>query len=133
MTEQTLLEVPATASIFGFAPSEARLTVRPRSVRWRAARAGMLTGGCVVVAPVVAILPPHVAWALGAVVTGGVLGFRKWNERFTLEGIRGTCPKCEAVLQLTSKTRLTRTSTLPCSGCHHNLQLQVEDGALGSI
>ena len=133
MSTETLLQVPASASIFGFEPRPARLTVRPRSLGWRAARAGGLAGGGLVAAPVVALLPPHVAWALGSVVTGGFLGYRKWSERFTVEEIEGVCPKCDAALTLTGAMRLRRSCTLPCAECHHDLQLQIDDGAVDGI
>lgn len=133
MSTETLLQVSASASIFGFEARPARLTVRPRSVGWRATRAGGLAGGGLVAAPVVALLPPHVVWALGSVLTGGFLGYRKWSERFTLEGIEGVCPKCGAELKLAAAIRLRSRSTLCCAGCKHDLQLQIEDGVLDQI
>ena len=128
MSDTATIRVPAQAHVFGFEPTEVALEVEPRTTAWRATRAGVLAGGGIVLAPIVMVLPPHVAWALGSVVTGGLLGWRKWVERFTLISVEGACPKCAAALSLESPTRLRARSTLSCPDCQHDLQVIVEDG-----
>ena len=128
MSDDTPIQIPAKAHVFGFTPTELVLTVTPRSTPWRAARAGAFAGGGLVLAPIVMVLPPHVAWALGSVVTGGFLGWRKWIERFTWTGVEGRCPKCSAELRLDGATRLRARVSLACADCQHDLQVVVEDG-----
>ena len=128
MSSPTGHAVLARASVFGFDPTPLRLTVESRSTAWRATRAAAFVGGGLVLAPVVALAPPHVAWAMGSVLTGGFLGWRKWVERFTLVAVEGDCPKCGDALTLDGATRLRARSTLPCPGCHHDLQVILDEG-----
>lgn len=122
--------VQARLTVFGHPATDATLSVLPRSTGWRAARAGALTGGGLILAPVVAILPPHVAWALASAVTGSVLGWTKWQERYTLTELSGKCPRCGEPISITSPTRLRSPWTVSCDACHHPATLEVDSSAL---
>lgn len=120
---------PATAVLFGFDPTPAEATIRPRARAWRIGGAARTMAVAVVVAPALAVVPPHAPWLLGALAVGGILARRRLQERFTLTAVRGTCPKCGAELDVKSG-RLRRPHPLPCEVCHHESTLQVADGAL---
>ena len=83
----------AEASLFGFDPSPLKVTILPRSRAWRVGGAARTFGVSAVIAPFVAIFPPHAVWPIGALMTGGFLARRRYVERFTLTSLEGGCPK----------------------------------------
>jgi len=119
--------VPARVTLFGHEATNAVVTLKPRSTRWRVTRALPLVGGGLALAPVAALVPPHVPWAAGAMIGGAVLGRRRWLERFTLVGLDARCPRCGAALSLPGPTRLRSPLSLDCESCHHQPVLQVSD------
>lgn len=124
------VKIQGTLQTFGHEATEAHAEVVARSVGWRATRAGAFLIGGLGLAPVVAVLPPHVAWALGSAVTGFVLGARKWAERFSLLSLEGACPRCGAVLHVDGPVRLRNRGSLSCETCHHAATLVFPEGAL---
>ncbi|MDT8340469.1 MAG: hypothetical protein RQ751_03065 [Longimicrobiales bacterium] len=110
---------------FGYPDAEVHVTVQPRTLAWRASRAGVFIGGGVLVAPVVALVPPHAAWALGALTLGLVLGLRRWRERATVTALRGACPRCGTALSLDRPVRLRPELSVPCPRCRHTATLEV--------
>lgn len=130
MQSPGVLEVPGTLRIFGHDDTVARLVVLRRGMAWRGLRAGGLLLAGLVAAPVVALIPPHAAWALAAVITGLVLGGRKWAERFTLLSLEGPCPRCGSTIRVAGPTRLKNPDTVDCEGCHHGSTLTVPQESL---
>jgi len=122
----------AEAILFGFPSTTAVLSVRPRSVSWRATGAAARIGGFSVLAGVVAIVPPHAPWLIGALVGGAVLARRRWIERYTLESLRGSCPKCGEALKVKAG-RLRTPHPAPCEGCHHESSVRIDLAALGGL
>lgn len=122
--------VTGTLSVFGHEDTEAHLRLLPRSTGWRATRAGAFTLGGVALAPLVALVPPHAAWALASVGTGVALGIRKWKERFTLLRLRAPCPRCGQEIRRDSPARLRTPETVTCEACHHSASLVVDPEAL---
>lgn len=112
-----------TVSLFGFPSTSARLQVRPRTTGWRALRASLFMGGALLLAPAVGMIPPHAPWVVAVLAVGGVLGVRKWRERFTVLAFEGTCPKCGEALSLPSGIPLRPTMTVSCEGCRHESRL----------
>ena len=112
-----------TLSLFGYPSTEAHLDVRPRSAGWRASRASLFAGGGLVLAPFLGLLPPHAPWAVAALGIGGVLGLRKWRERFTLLGFQGRCPRCGSELELEAGIPVKSVMTVPCKECNHDSKL----------
>lgn len=124
--------VEGRVALFGFDSSDAISHIRPRARRWRtvgAVRTGFLF---LLVAPVVGIVPPHAPWILGALGVGGFLARRRWNHRFTLEGVDAACPKCGVALTA-RPAQLGTPHTLPCEGCHHEATLTVSENALAEL
>jgi hypothetical protein len=62
-------------------------------------------------------------------VTGAFLARRRWIERFTLEHVEGTCPKCGGALAV-KPGRLRTPHPVSCEGCHHESSLAIGPGAL---
>lgn len=122
--------VPAEARVFGHTPVEVELTLVPRSTGWRAGRAvGFLAAGAVL-APVLAVVPPHAPWAVAAGAGGLVLSLRKWGERFTLRGVQGRCPRCDAALGFDGSTPLRIPHSMSCDACGNAVALHVDKGGL---
>lgn len=125
------LTVDGRATLFGFDDRPVRAAIIPRSRGWRVGGAVRTFAVFAVMAPFVAVFPPHAVWFLGALVTGAVLARRRYIERFTLVGVEGQCPKCGAALTA-KKGRLKEPHALPCEGCNHEpaLRLPAESLAL---
>jgi len=120
----------ATAVLFGFPPSDVAVRIRPNPMSWRASGAAQRLGGALVAAPLLALVPPHAPWAIGALVAGGVLARRRWAETHTLRSVEGPCPKCGGLLSV-RPTRLKRPHPLECEGCHHVSSLRVPAALTG--
>jgi len=122
-------DVDGEATLFGFDPVPVRARVTARTSAWRVGGAARTMAIFVVIAPFVAIVPPHAVWLIGALVTGAVLARRRYIERFTLESVDGACPKCGAALAV-KPTRLRVPHPIPCDGCHHETTLRLPDEVL---
>lgn len=122
-------EADARATLFGFDDTPVRATIIARSRARRVGGAARTFAVFVVVAPFVAIFPPHAVWPIGALLTGAVLARRRYVERFTLVQVDGSCPRCGAPLSV-KPGRLERPHALPCEGCNHEPSLRVPDEAL---
>jgi len=109
---------------FGFEPTAVSIdaVARPRS--WRTTRALLAAGLGLGVAPVVALVPPHIPWLLGALITGGVVAQRRFTERFTLRSMLASCPRCNQPVE-TEAGRLTEQRTVRCDACGQDLTLTV--------
>jgi MYXO-CTERM domain-containing protein len=121
--------VPGQAVLFGFPPTEVEAEVIPRTRRWRLSGAVRAVLVSLVVAPVVAVVPPHAPWALGALGAGAFFGRRRWMETHTLRSIHGACPKCGQPFRARS-SRLRTPHPLQCEGCHHVSELRLSVDAL---
>lgn len=130
MSTAAASSVTGTIQVFGHDDTLAHLAVVPRGTAWRATRAGGFILGGLLVAPVVALLPPHVAWAMGSVLTGLFFGARKWSERHTLMELSGTCPRCGATIHIGSPTRLRNPWAVSCEECNHAATVTVDPAAL---
>jgi len=129
--EDDSVQADAHLVLFGFEPTPATAHLRARPRGWRVGGALRIMAGSLVVAPVVGILPPHAPWVVGALAGGAVLARRRWTERFTLERLDGTCPKCGQGVDA-RPGRLRTPHPVPCDGCHHEARLELADGALAS-
>jgi len=125
------LEVTARLVLFGFPASEALARIRPRSRNWRVRGSIQIMATFMAIAPLVALVPPHAPWPLGALGVGGILARRRWVERFTLVTLVASCPKC-ATPTVSKSTRLRSPHTITCEVCHHSSVLKVPADLLAS-
>lgn len=129
MEQAERIRIEGEALLFGFPSTPALLGVRPRPTSWRAAGAALIMAGFLLLAGVVAIVPPHAPWLIGAVLGGAILARRRWMERYTLESVEGTCPKCGERLKV-KPARLRVPHPAMCEACHHESSLSFDEGAL---
>ncbi len=122
----------ARVTLFGFDSTEAIVHIRPRGRRWRLGGAAGTMGVFVVIAMVVAIVPPHAPWGIGALVGGMILARRRMIERFTLLDVKGTCPNCAEPLDVRS-ARLLIPHPVTCEACHHQSSLKFPTGSLKQL
>ena len=123
------LTIEGEAILFGFPSTKAILTVQPRPKSWRASGAAARMGVGVLMAGIMAIVPPHAPWIMGWLVIGAIMARRRWTERYTLQGVTAKCPKCEADLSL-SPSRLRRPHPVSCEACHFESRLTFPEAAL---
>jgi hypothetical protein len=124
-----MLKVEGRAVLFGFQPTPVDVSILPRSRGWRAAGTAQVIGVSLVVAPIVAFVPPHAPWAIGALAAGAIFGRRRWQETHTLMELAGACPKCAAPFHL-RPGRLRAPHPLQCEACHHVSALELPSAAL---
>lgn len=120
-------------ALFGHEPSRAILELQLRSRRWRLRRAVLPAVATAVVTPLVALLPPHAPWAVGALAAGFVLTRRRWKEEFTVHEFEGSCPRCGTGLELPAGSRLRFPHPLHCDECRHEPVLELEAERLRNL
>ena len=106
-------------TLFGHTSTRATVTLIERSRGWRLTRSLGVFTLCLLVAPLVALIPPHAPWAVVVLVTGGTLARRRWLEHHALQCLEGECPRCGAELALKLPTRLKNPHPIPCDHCLH--------------
>jgi hypothetical protein len=117
--------------VFGFAPTVAEIEAIARPVSWRATRALLAAGIGLGAAPVVAIVPPHLPWALGSLIGGAVIARKRATERYTLRSLDAKCPRCGEPLS-TGPGRLAATRALHCDKCGLDSILHVNGAGGGA-
>ena len=113
----------ARLTLFGYAPTEAKTEFRPRPRSERLTRALLYSGGWILVTPVVALIPLHVPWALGALGAAGYFGWSHWRGTYEVKHFEAACPACGEPLTLKPGTRLRLPFGLTCMGCHRESTL----------
>ena len=129
-SEEETIAAAGRIGLFGFEPVAASVTLFPRSLSWRTRRAVLFGVLGVAIAPVVALLPPHAVWLIGAVATGAYLAWRSFNTRYSVVALDGRCPKCNASLTLKAGIRLREPHPISCQDCSHELALTIDPGQL---
>jgi hypothetical protein len=118
------VELTVTLTAFGFDPRQVTIDAIARPQSWRVTRALIAGGIALGVTPVVALIPPHFPWLIGALVTGGILARRRLTERFTLITMAGACPRCGESVS-TEPGRLSGDRTVRCGACGQDSSLSV--------
>lgn len=119
-------EPRASLALFGHEPVPARVAVFARPRGWRIRRAVIFAVTGIALAPLVALFPPHVPWALGALSAGFFLAWRSMKSRFAVARFEGNCPRCQAPLHIASGSRLRIPHPLSCQSCHYELVLNTD-------
>jgi len=122
-------EADARIQLFGFDPTPATLSLRPRSRSWRVGGAVRTMVVTLIVAPMVAVIPPHAPWLIGVLAGGGFLARRRWREHYTVVGVEGRCPRCGGPLEAPGG-RLRSPHPVLCTACHFEANAAVTDAAL---
>jgi hypothetical protein len=116
---------PARLSLRGHEPRPAILEVVYRPPRTRATRAVLSLVGLWLLAPLVALVPPHIPWALLAFLGGIYLAFRQWTGEYVVQRFEGACPRCATALPLPAGSRIRLPHRMVCYNCHHEPLLEV--------
>lgn len=106
-------------------PADVEVIYQSRATRL--SRALVVLGVTLLVMPVVFFIPPHFVWSLAALGAGLYLARRYWIGQYYVVSFAGACPRCGADLEIGDGTRIGRTHSLDCYGCHRQPQLVVED------
>lgn len=104
-------------------PGTAELTYRPRSER--ITRGTMSLVGFTLLAAVVAILPPHIPWALIALSAGVIIAFRNFRGVYTVRSFEGNCPRCGAALKVEPGAKIKPPHEMDCYNCHFHPVMEV--------
>jgi hypothetical protein len=116
---------PARLTLRAHEPQAAVLEVVYRPPRTRATRALLSLLGLWVLAPIVAIVPPHIPWALIAFLAGIYLAHRQWTGEYVVQRFEGACPRCATPLPLPRGSRIRLPHQMVCYSCHHEPVLDV--------
>jgi hypothetical protein len=123
-----LLEVPATLTIFGAAPTPATLTLVPLSLGWRLARALGVLAACWGAAVIAAFIPvAHFLLVPALAIAGPVWAVLRFREHRRLARAHGVCPRCGRVQDFTPGGTLARRPTVQCPGCFNRLLVTIAD------
>lgn len=120
------------ATLFGFDSVPAQAGITPRSRAWRVGGALRTMAIFVVIAPLVAVIPPHAVWFIGALLAGAFLARKRYIERFTLTRLVANCPKCGGAFDIKSQ-RLRIPHPVSCDDCHHESNIRFSGDALRQI
>ena len=128
-TEQ-LLTPPSRLMLPGHEPTPARteITYRPRSLRLT--RALMYLVGFWALAPLVFFIPPHIPWALAAVVLGIYFAWANWTGTYQVRSVQGSCPRCGNALAVEAGTKIRLPYRMTCYQCHHEPHLEIDTSRL---
>lgn len=124
--EPSGVSVPARIALFGFDFVPATARIEARSVGWRARRTALALVVGLIVAPVVALVPPHAPWMLAALGISVLMARRRWAEQHTLHFLAGDCPRCGEDISISRPVRLRHPHPIPCPSCQYELAVSVD-------
>lgn len=111
-------------TLFGYPAVAARARLRERSRGERVRRAALYGGGLLLFTPVVALIPPHAPWVLGALGFGAYLARSHLRGTYEVLELHAVCPACGQVLELKPGTRLRLPHGVTCFNCHRESILE---------
>jgi len=125
-SESVIVTPPARLACFGAQPTPVRVELLERPFSWRITRALLAAGIGLGIAPLAAIIPPHIPWAGAALIGGGVIARGRWVEHYTLARIEGTCPRCGGEIEMTPGRRLKSPESITCGNCGETVLLEID-------
>ncbi len=125
-SESVCITPPARLACFGAQPTSVRVELLERPFSWRITRALLAAGIGLGIAPLAAIIPPHIPWAGAALIGGGVIARGRWVEHYTLARIEGTCPRCQGEIEMTPGRRLKSPESITCGNCGETVLLEID-------
>jgi hypothetical protein len=117
-------EVPARISFMGGAASVARARVLERSAAWRRSQT-FKDLALLLLAPVVALVPPHFPWPPVVVGVSLMRAFNHNREQRTLLWLSGPCPKCGEEQEYRELGRMSTPHHVTCAHCRWDLVAEV--------
>ena len=114
----------ARLTLFGSPPRPAVLDVTPRPRSQRTTRALTTLGATLVLALLVALIPPHAPWLLGVLAVGAWRARGEWRGEYALHELAGLCPRCDAPLELDERY-ITPPLVVHCDACHAQPMLTI--------
>jgi len=117
---------PARLTLSGHEATPARLEIVARPARTRFLRAlGALVVCWALIVPV-ALIPPHIPWALAAFLGGIYFAYKQWTGEYVVQRFEAHCPRCGNVLELKPGSKIGLLHTMTCFQCHHQPVLRAE-------
>jgi hypothetical protein len=126
MSEEKVITPPAILRLPGHesAPARAEAVFRPRSVRLTHALLSLaLYWG---LTPVVALIPPHLPWALTAFGLGIYFAWANWRGEYKIRRFEGACPRCGNELEIEEGSKISLPHRMTCYNCHHEPVLYMD-------
>jgi hypothetical protein len=109
----------------GYGTSAAVVELTYRSPKTRLTSAVLMLVGCWLLAPLVFFVPPHIPWALTAIVAGLYLAYRRGTGEFLVHSLEAKCPNCGEPVKMKPNQYLRLPRAVPCFNCHHEPVLQL--------
>ncbi|HKJ93391.1 MAG TPA: hypothetical protein VJ957_09485 [Longimicrobiales bacterium] len=109
----------------------ARTQLTHRTLRQRVLQGLGAWLGFWILAPLVVFVPPHLPWALAAVILGLYFGVRYWRGEYVVRSFEGACPSCGEPLELKAGSHIRMPYTMDCFHCHRSSTLVLDGDAHG--
>ena len=82
-------------------------------------------GVALILALLVALIPPHAPWLLGVLAVGAWRARAEWRGEYELHEFAGACPRCGETLKLEERY-ITPPLVVHCDACHSQPQLTLD-------
>lgn len=116
--------LPARLTLRAHDAHPAELEVRSVPARKRRTRALLYLFGFWVLIPVVAFIPPHIPWVLGAFALGIYFFYRNWTGEYVVQHFEGTCPRCGQPMGIEAGSKIRLPHKMNCTECHFDPVLE---------
>lgn len=125
-TERTVA-TSARLTLFGHPSVPARVELVHRPTSERLTRALLYLLVCWALTPVVALVPPHIPWILGAFGAGIYFAWTNWRGTYEVRSAEAECPGCGDTLTLKPGARIRTPHKMPCYSCHKEPYLEIAE------
>jgi hypothetical protein len=119
-------QVAARIGGLGVYATPARLRAWQRTRSERVTLTAMTLVGSWLLAPLAFLIPPHLESGVIAILLGLYFSRRAWVGEWRVDEMAGSCPACDAAIEVKSGTMLYLPHTLYCGGCRAELWLELE-------
>jgi hypothetical protein len=124
------VEVDATLTVFGAAPTRATVTLIPLSPGRRLARALGVLAACWAGAVVAVFIPVAHFLLVPALTIGGLVwAVLRFREQQRLLRVQGVCPRCGRAQEFVPGGTIERQPAVDCPGCLSRLRVTTGDPA----
>jgi len=124
------VDIPATLTAFGAAPTPATATVLSQPPGERLARTAVALGACWGGALVSVFIPvAHFILVPTFFIAGIAVAVARAREAMRLLGVHGVCPRCAQEQDFEVGGRFTPSRALDCPKCHTTLTLTADASA----